>query len=54
MAAHLEPDAPGMHTTDTIDFEYVISGEVWHELDDGQEIQLKRDCNSHRYARHYD
>jgi len=25
--AHLEPDQSGMHTTDTIDFEYVVSGE---------------------------
>lgn len=39
--AHLEPDNPGMHTTDTIDFEYVISGEVWLELDDGVEVQLR-------------
>ena len=36
-----EPDHPGMHTTDTVDFEYVISGEVWLELDDGQEVHLK-------------
>lgn len=41
MAAHMEPDNPGMHTTDTIDFEYVISGEVWLELDDGQEVLVK-------------
>ena len=41
MAAHMEPDAPGMHTTNTIDFEYVISGEVWLELDDGKEVHLK-------------
>jgi mannose-6-phosphate isomerase-like protein (cupin superfamily) len=41
MAAHMEPDAPGMHTTDTIDFEYVISGEVWLELDDGKEVHLR-------------
>ncbi len=41
MAAHIEPDNPGMHMTDTIDFEYVISGEVWLELDNGEEVQLK-------------
>jgi uncharacterized cupin superfamily protein len=35
-----EPDNPGMHTTETIDFEYVISGEVWLELDDGVEVHL--------------
>lgn len=36
-----EPDHPGMHTTDTVDFEYVVSGEVWLELDDGAEVHLK-------------
>jgi mannose-6-phosphate isomerase-like protein (cupin superfamily) len=41
VAAHLEADNPGMHTTDTIDFEYVLSGEVWLELDDGQEVHLR-------------
>jgi hypothetical protein len=41
VAAHLEVDDPGMHTTNTIDFEYVISGEVWLELDDGKEIHLR-------------
>jgi mannose-6-phosphate isomerase-like protein (cupin superfamily) len=40
-ANHMEPDAPGMHTTDTIDFEYVISGEIWLELDDGEEVHLR-------------
>ena len=41
MVGHMEPDNPGMHTTDTIDFEYVISGEVWLELDDGEEVHLR-------------
>jgi quercetin dioxygenase-like cupin family protein len=41
MAEHMEPDNPGMHTTDTIDFEYIISGEVWLELDNGEEVHLK-------------
>jgi mannose-6-phosphate isomerase-like protein (cupin superfamily) len=41
LAATMEPDAPGMHTTDTIDFEYVISGEVWLELDGGEEVHLR-------------
>jgi mannose-6-phosphate isomerase-like protein (cupin superfamily) len=39
--AHLEPDNPGMHTTDTIDFEVVLSGEVILELDDGAEKVLR-------------
>ena len=41
MAEHLEIDHPGMHTTDTIDFEFVVSGEVWLELDDGKEVHLR-------------
>jgi len=36
----LEPDDPGMHTTDTIDFEVILSGEVILELDDGAERLL--------------
>lgn len=40
LAEHMEPDAPGMHTTDTIDFEYVISGRVVLELDDGATLEL--------------
>jgi mannose-6-phosphate isomerase-like protein (cupin superfamily) len=35
-----EPDNPGMHTTDTVDLDFVISGEIWLELDDGQEVRL--------------
>jgi mannose-6-phosphate isomerase-like protein (cupin superfamily) len=41
LAAHLEADSPGMHTSDTIDFEYVLSGEVWLELDDGKAVHLR-------------
>ena len=41
MLAYLEPDNPGMHTTDTIDFEVVLSGEVILELDDGVEKVLR-------------
>ena len=29
---------PGMHTTDTVDFDVVVSGEVYLELDDGAEV----------------
>jgi mannose-6-phosphate isomerase-like protein (cupin superfamily) len=39
--AYMEPDNPGMHTTDTIDFEVVLSGEVVLELDDGAETVLR-------------
>jgi hypothetical protein len=41
LAGYMEPDAPGMHTTDTIDFEVVLDGEVWLELDDGAEVHLR-------------
>lgn len=32
---HLEPDHPGMHTTATIDYEFIVSGHCVLELDDG-------------------
>jgi quercetin dioxygenase-like cupin family protein len=38
---HLEPDAPGMHTTATIDFEVVLSGTPVLELDDGATVSLQ-------------
>ena len=40
-AEYMEEDNLGMHTTDTIDFEYIISGEVWLELDDVKEVLIK-------------
>jgi mannose-6-phosphate isomerase-like protein (cupin superfamily) len=40
LAQYMEPDDPGMHTTPTIDFEVVLSGEVMLELDDGATVQL--------------
>jgi mannose-6-phosphate isomerase-like protein (cupin superfamily) len=40
MMAHMELDDPGMHTTDTTDFEIVLSGQVVLELDDGAEVTL--------------
>ena len=41
MLAVIDPDDPRMHRTDTVDFAYVISGEVWLELDDGRETHLR-------------
>lgn len=41
LADHMERSSPGMHTTDTVDFEYIISGEVWLELDDGATVHLR-------------
>jgi len=40
MAARMDPNIPGMHSSDTIDFIYVISGEIWMTLDDGTEVHL--------------
>jgi mannose-6-phosphate isomerase-like protein (cupin superfamily) len=52
----MEPDSPGMHTTDTVDLDLVISGEVYLELDDGAEVRLgPGDCvvqNGTRHAWH--
>ena len=45
MAEVLELENPGMHTTDTVDFDVILSGEVYLELDDGAEVLLKAgDC----------
>jgi hypothetical protein len=37
----MEPGGNGMHTTDTIDFEVVLSGEIALEVDDGVTVYLK-------------
>jgi mannose-6-phosphate isomerase-like protein (cupin superfamily) len=40
LAGHMEPDNPGMHTTATVDYEYVASGRCVLELDDGATREL--------------
>jgi mannose-6-phosphate isomerase-like protein (cupin superfamily) len=40
LAAHMEPDHPGMHTTASIDYEFVVSGSIVLELDDWTEVEL--------------
>ena len=46
-------DDYGMHTTDTIDFDVILSGEIWLELDDGVEVHLKAgDCVVQNGTRH--
>ena len=37
---YMDHSDPGMHTTDTIDFEVVLEGTVVLELDDGAEVTL--------------
>jgi hypothetical protein len=41
-AAERVNDNPGMHSTDTIDYAIIISGEIWMEMDDGAEVHLKQ------------
>lgn len=40
LAGAFEPDAPGFHTSDTVDYVFVIEGEVYLKLDDGVEVRL--------------
>ena len=44
---------PGMHTTDTVDMEIILSGEIVLELDDGVETTLRAgDVNIQNGTRH--
>lgn len=53
LAEAMEQDNPGMHTTDSIDYVAVISGELWLELDDGAEVRLEAgDCVVQNGTRH--
>jgi len=38
---YFESDNPGMHTTPTVDFCYLISGTVFLEVDDGVEVEIR-------------
>lgn len=40
LVRYMDPSDPGMHTTDTIDFEIVLEGTVVLELDDGAMVTL--------------
>jgi hypothetical protein len=42
MGDHFERGAPGMHTTDTIDYGVVVRGEMTLELDDGEKVHCVR------------
>lgn len=35
-----EPDNPGMHRTPTVDYGVLLSGEIWLELDNGEQRKL--------------
>jgi len=41
LLGYLDQSDPGMHVTDTIDFEVVLEGTVVLELDDGAEVTLR-------------
>ena len=53
LVAAFEPDAPGMHTTDTIDYGICVDGEIYLELDDGAEVLITAGtCVVQRGTRH--
>jgi mannose-6-phosphate isomerase-like protein (cupin superfamily) len=53
LAEAMEPAAPGMHTTATVDYDFVLSGEVWLELDGGAQVHLRAgDCVVQNGTRH--
>jgi mannose-6-phosphate isomerase-like protein (cupin superfamily) len=60
MAGHMEPDDPGMHTTATVDFEFVVSGRCLLELDDGETREIGpgdtvvQNGTRHRWINPYD
>ena len=40
LLGHMEPGAPGMHTTDSVDYAICVSGELVMEMEDG-DVTLK-------------
>ena len=53
MGDHFERRAPGMHTSDTIDYGVVVRGEMTLELDDGAKVHLRQgDCIVQNGTRH--
>jgi mannose-6-phosphate isomerase-like protein (cupin superfamily) len=41
LAETFEMDHPGMHTTDSVDYDVVLDGEIVLELDEGREVTLR-------------
>lgn len=53
LAEAMEAQDSGMHTTDSVDYGVVISGEITLELDDGATVRLKQgDCVVQNGTRH--
>lgn len=42
LAETFEPDAPGFHRTATLDYDMVLEGEIWLEVDDGEQTCLSQ------------
>jgi mannose-6-phosphate isomerase-like protein (cupin superfamily) len=42
LADCFEPDHPGMHSTESVDYDIVLNGEIWLELDDGAQVHLQQ------------
>ena len=42
LAELFEPDSPGMHTSDTIDYDIVLDGKISVEFDDGAMVNLSK------------
>lgn len=42
LAEAFEVEHPGMHTTESIDYDVVLDGEITLELDDGAQVALRR------------
>lgn len=41
IAERMDPAAPGMHATDSIDYVIVLDGQIWALLDDGREELMR-------------
>lgn len=53
LAEVMEPDNPGMHTTDTVDVVLIVSGQATLDLGDGDELTLETgDCLVQHGTRH--
>lgn len=53
LAEVMEPDRPGMHTSDTVDIVLIVSGRAILELDDGVQVTLDAgDCVAQGGTRH--
>lgn len=57
LLVHMEPDNPGMHTTNSVDYGILIEGKMTLEVDDGESVDLDPGDiviqNGTRHAWHY-